>query len=51
MSVYFLDSILSIVKVLPPISMFGNSEGINRSEKKKRVLQRFIDFFNRFWGL
>lgn len=41
----------SIVKVLPPISMFGNSKGINRSKKKKNVLDRLVDFFNRFWGL
>jgi type I restriction enzyme R subunit len=41
----------SIVKILPPISMFSNSEGISRSKKKKNVIDRLIDFFNRFWGL
>jgi type I restriction enzyme R subunit len=41
----------SIVKVLPPISMFGDSKGVSRSEKKKHVLKRLIEFFERFWGL
>jgi type I restriction enzyme R subunit len=41
----------SIVKVLPPISMFSDSKGVSRSEKKKHVLKRLIEFFERFWGL
>ena len=41
----------AIVKVLPPTSMFGNTNGIDRSIKKTTVLQKLIDFFNRFFGL
>ena len=38
---------VDITKILPNMSMFG----ISRSEKKKNVLQKLINFFNRFWGL
>jgi len=38
---------MDVVKVLPSITMFG----VGRGKKKERVIQRFIDFFNRFWGL
>jgi len=41
----------AIVKVLPPISMFESKGGMSRTEKKKHVLERLIEFFNRFWGL
>lgn len=41
----------AIVKVLPPTSMFGNTDGIDRSVKKLNVLQKLMDFFNRFFGL
>lgn len=41
----------AIVKVLPPTSMFGNTDGIDRSVKKVNVLKRLLDFFNRFFGL
>ena len=34
--------------LLPPMSRFGNN---NRSEKKKSVLQRILDFFDRFFGI
>jgi type I restriction enzyme R subunit len=39
-----------IVKILPPISMFDKN-GVNRSEKKKSVIKKLFDFFNRFIGL
>jgi type I restriction enzyme R subunit len=46
------ESGTAIVKVMKPISMFGNNNnGISRSQKKQSVLQRLIDFFNRFFGL
>ena len=46
------ESGTAIVKVMKPISMFGNNNnGISRSQKKQTVLQRLIDFFNRFFGL
>lgn len=41
----------AIVKVLPPTSMFGKTNGVDRSIKKLNVLQKLIDFFNRFFGL
>lgn len=41
----------AIVKVLPPISMFGKKEGIDRNVKKVNVLQKLIDYFNRFFGM
>jgi len=41
----------AIVKVLPPTSMFGDTAGMSRSDKKKTVFQKLIKFFNRFWGL
>jgi len=41
----------AIVKVLPPTSMFGNTDGVDRSVKKMNVLQKLMDFFNRFFGL
>jgi len=37
----------AIVKILPPMSMFGTS----REEKKKNVIQKLLDFFARFIGL
>lgn len=40
-----------IVKVMKPVSMFASNNGISRSQKKQGVLQRLIDFFNRFFGL
>ena len=38
----------SISKILPPVSMFGSSE---REDKKKRVIEKLSDFFNRYWDL
>ncbi|MDO4887216.1 MAG: type I restriction endonuclease subunit R [Actinomycetaceae bacterium] len=40
---------MDITGVLPPVSRF-TSEG-NRSEKKRRVIQRLLVFFDRFHGL
>lgn len=41
----------AIVKVLPPVSMFRATGGQSRSEKKMSVLQKLVEFFNRFFGL
>jgi len=35
-------------KILPPISRFGSG---NRDEKRKSVLDRLIEFFERFFGI
>ena len=40
-----------VVKVLPPVSMFRATGGQSRSEKKMNVLQKLVEFFNRFFGL
>ncbi len=40
-----------IVKIIPPMSMFGGSAGQNREQKKKNVVQRILAFFDRFFGL
>ena len=37
-----------IDKILPPVSRFG---GGNRSEVKKNVIQRLLDFFERYFGV
>ena len=37
-----------IDKILPPMSLFG---GGKRAEKKKNVLRRIIEFFERFFGI
>ncbi len=41
----------AIVKVIKPMSMFAHDMGMRRSEKKRSVLSRLIEFFNRFFGL
>ena len=38
----------SISTILPPVSMFGKSD---REGKKKRVIEKLSDFFNRYWDL
>ena len=44
------ESGTAIVKVIKPVSMFGkNNSGVSRSQKKQSVLDRLIDFFNRFF--
>ena len=40
----------AVTKVMKPVSMF-DSKGESRVEKKKRIIDRFIDFFNKFFGL
>lgn len=37
-----------IARVLPPVSLFG---GGNREEKKQRVTQKFLAFFEKFFGI
>ena len=38
----------SISNILPPVSMFGNSD---REDKKQRVIDKLSDFFDRYWDL
>ena len=46
------ESGTSIIKVMKPVSMFGkNNQGLSRSQKKQSVIQRLIEFFNRYFGL
>lgn len=45
------ESGTDIVNILPPLSMFASNDGVSRFEKKKTVLQKLIEFFNRFFGL
>lgn len=45
------ESGTAIVKVIKPVSMFGDKDGKTRSQKKQDVLARLIEFFNRFFGL
>ncbi|MDE6824488.1 MAG: type I restriction endonuclease subunit R [Duncaniella sp.] len=40
----------AIAEILPPMGLFGNA-GAKRTEKKKRVLQRIKDFFDRFFDI
>lgn len=39
----------SIVKILPPMTMFDKNN--SREEKKKNVIKRLLEFFTRFFGL
>lgn len=39
----------AITKILPPVSRFAGDEG--HGEKKRRVLARLVNFFERFFGL
>ena len=42
----------AITKVMKPISMFSKTDGISTREKKKQnILDKFIKFFERFFGL
>jgi type I restriction enzyme R subunit len=36
-------------KILPPISRFAEDGG--RAEKKQRIIEKLLQFFERFWGL
>jgi type I restriction enzyme R subunit len=40
---------VAITRVLPPVSRF--SPGGGHGEKKQRVLDRFAEFFERYFGL
>lgn len=44
------ESGTAIVDILPPMSLFGNA-GAKRAEKKKTVLKRLKDFFDRFYDI
>jgi type I restriction enzyme, R subunit len=45
------ESGTSIAQILPPVSMFGKQNGLSRGELKHRVLQRLLEFFERFFGI
>ncbi len=44
------DGGTAIADILPPMGLFGNA-GAKRAEKKKSVLRRLKDFFNRFYDI
>ncbi len=44
------ESGTGIAEILPPMGLFGNA-GARRAEKKKSVIQRLKDFFNRFYDI
>ncbi len=44
------DGGTAIAEILPPMSMFGNA-GAMRAEKKKSVIARLRDFFDRFYDI
>ncbi|MDE6460690.1 MAG: type I restriction endonuclease subunit R [Paramuribaculum sp.] len=44
------DSGTGIADILPPMGLFGNA-GARRAEKKKRVIKRLKDFFDRFYDI
>lgn len=41
----------AITKVMKPVSMFGGKGEVSRSQKKKNILEKLVDFFDRFFGL
>lgn len=44
------DGGTALADILPPMGLFGNA-GAKRAEKKKNVLQRIKDFFDRFYDI
>ena len=44
------DGGTAIADILPPMGLFGNA-GAKRAEKKKNVLRRIKDFFDRFYDI
>jgi len=38
-----------IEKVLPPMSRFDKS--VNRTQRKRNIIARLLEFFNRFFGI
>lgn len=44
------ESGTAIADILPPMGLFGNA-GLRRAEKKKTVICRLKDFFNRFYDI
>ena len=44
------ESGTGIADILPPMGLFGNA-GTRRSEKKKNVIRRLKEFFNRFYDI
>jgi type I restriction enzyme R subunit len=45
------ESGTAIANLLPKMSLFGKKDGSSRGEKKKVVVQKLLEFFNRFFGL
>lgn len=45
------DTGTGLPKILSPISMFGDNDGISRSDKKEKVLEKLTNFFNRYQGI
>ncbi len=45
------ESGTDIANILPKMNMFGKKDGTSRAEKKRAVIQKLVDFFNRFFGL
>lgn len=44
------ESGTAVADILPPMRLFGNA-GLRRAEKKKTVIRRLKDFFNRFYDI
>ncbi|MBP3511532.1 MAG: type I restriction endonuclease subunit R [Prevotella sp.] len=44
------ESGTAIAEILPPMGLFGNA-GIKRTEKKRNVLRRLKDFFDKFYDI
>lgn len=44
------ESGTSIVDIMPRVSMFGN-KGNSRADKKSSIIEKLLNFFNRFFGL
>lgn len=44
------DGGTALVEILPPMGLFGNA-GARRAEKKRNVLRRIKDFFDRFFDI
>lgn len=48
---YIKESGTSVANILPPISMFADTDGVSRTQKKQIVLEKLSDFFDRFFGV
>ena len=48
---YIKESGTSVAEILPPISFFGTPTGEDRMAIKQRVMERLIEFFERYFGI